>query len=113
MIVRLTLALLVAIPAAMAYPWQSSADRWLLGVAIAVVIVLFAWWRGLFVTTMIARRIALWRRRNRTDGSHRSCEFATVVLRVEPRETGDVPLALISGYLDRYGIARGGAFGQH
>lgn len=105
MIVRLTLALLVAIPAAMAYPWQSSADRWLLGVAIAVVIVLFAWWRGLFVTTMIARRIALWRRRNRTDGSHRSCEFATVVLRVEPRETGDVPLALISGYLDRYGIA--------
>lgn len=105
MIVRLTLALLFVIPAAMAYPWQSTADRWLLGVAVAVVIVLFAWWRGLFVTTMIARRIGLWGRRNHTDGSHRSCEFATVALRVEPREIGDVPLALIAGYLDRYGIA--------
>ncbi|MDZ4265584.1 MAG: type VII secretion protein EccE [Mycobacterium sp.] len=104
MIVRITSALLVAVPAAMAYPWQSPADRWLVGVAVAVAVVLFAWWRGLFVTTIVARRIAIWRRRNHTDGSHQAGEFATVVLRVEPGEASDLPLELIAGYLDRYGI---------
>ena len=105
MSVRLTLALLFVVPAAMAYPWQSPADRWLLGVAVAVVVVLFARWRGLFVTTIVARRIAMWRRRNHADGSHRAAgEFATVVLRVEPGEATDLPLELIVGYVERYGI---------
>ena len=104
MMVRLSLALLVAIPAAMAYPWDSTADRWLLGVAIGWVVVLFAWWRGLFVTTMIARRIAMWRRRGRAHGSHHSSEFATVALRVTPRTDEELPLDLLVGYLDRYGI---------
>ena len=104
MIIRLTLALLFVIPAAMAYPWQSTADRWLLGVAVAVVVVVFAWWRGLFVTTIVARRIAMLRRRNHVDGSHQSSEFATAVLRVESRDEADLPLGLIAGYIDRYGI---------
>lgn len=104
MIIRLTLALLFVIPAALAYPWQSTADRWLLGVAVAVVVVVFAWWRGLFVTTMVARRIAMLRRRNHVGGSHQSSEFATAVLRVEPRDQTDLPLGLIAGYIDRYGI---------
>ena len=104
MIIRLTLALLFVIPAALAYPWQSTADRWLLGVAVAVVVVAFAWWRGLFVTTMVARRIAMLRRRNHVGGSHQSSEFATAVLRVEPRDQTDLPLGLIAGYIDRYGI---------
>jgi type VII secretion protein EccE len=76
-----------------------------LGIAIAVVIVLFAWWRGLFATTMIGRRIAMLRRRNHTDGSHQSCEFATVVMRVESGLSTDLPLDVIAGYLDRYGIS--------
>ncbi|UXA18444.1 type VII secretion protein EccE [Mycobacterium sp. SMC-4] len=105
MIVRLTLALLVAIPAAMAYPWETTASRWLLGAAVAVLLVLFAWWRGMFVTTMVARRIAMWRRRGRVDGSHRSTEFATVALRVTSREATQLPLAMLAGYVDRYGIA--------
>ena len=104
MIIRLTLALLFVIPAALAYPWQSTADRWLLGVAVAVVVVAFAWWRGLFVTTMVSRRIAMLRRRNHVGGSHQSSEFATAVLRVEPRDQTDLPLGLIAGYIDRYGI---------
>ena len=62
MTVRIALALLFIVPAAMAYPWESDIDWWVLGVAIAVVIVVFAWWRGLFVTTMIGRRLAVWRR---------------------------------------------------
>lgn len=104
MIVRLTLAALFVIPAAMAYPWQSTADRWLLGIAVAAVIILFAWWRGLFVTTMLARRIALLTRRSSTDRQDRAEGYETVALRVEPRESTELPLALLAGYLDRYGI---------
>ena len=58
MTARITLALLFIIPAAMAYPWPSTRDRWVLGVAIVAVVVLFAWWRGLFLTTMVGRRVA-------------------------------------------------------
>ncbi|MGE2833091.1 type VII secretion protein EccE [Mycobacterium sp. SMC-4] len=104
MIVRITLALLFVIPAAMAYPWDTPASRWLLGIAVAVVVVLFAWWRGMFVTDMIGRRIAMLRRRGRVAGSHRSTEYATVALRVEPREADDLPLEVPAGYVDRYGI---------
>ena len=84
--VRLTLALLFVIPAAMAYPWQSTADRWLLGVAVAALIILFAWWRGLF-----SRRS---RSPARAAGPQPQAEarpgrptYTTVLLRVEhPRE---------------------------
>lgn len=104
MIVRLTLAALFVIPAAMAYPWQTTQDRWLLGVAVAVVVILFAWWRGLFVTTMIARRVAMMTRRGRS-GDARTDEYATVALRVEPAGAAEMPLDLLAGYLDRYGIS--------
>lgn len=104
MTARITLALLFAVPAAMAYPWQSVFDRWLLGVAVAVMVVLFAWWRGLFLTTILARRIAMLRRRNQSEGSRRSREFATVTLHVAPGGAEDLPLELIAGYADRYGI---------
>ncbi len=104
MIVRLTLAALFVVPAAMAYPWQSTADRWLLGVAVAVVVLLFGWWRGLFVTTMIGRRFAMMTGRSGADSRRRSGEYATVALRVEPRQAAELPLALVAGYLDRYGI---------
>lgn len=103
MIVRLTLAALFVVPAAMAYPWQTTADRWLLGAAVAAVVILFAWWRGLFVTTMIGRRIAMLA--GRSDAGARAGEYATVALRVEPGETAELPLALVAGYLDRYGIS--------
>lgn len=109
MIVRLTLALLVGIPAAMAYPWQSTTDRWLLGVAIGVIIVVFAWWRGHFVSTTVARRVAMWRRRRRgpghARGSHHTAEFTTVTVRLAGRTDEELPVDLIVGYLDRYGIS--------
>ncbi|MGE2733436.1 type VII secretion protein EccE [Mycolicibacterium vaccae] len=104
MIARITLALLFGIPAVMAYPWDTPASRWLLGIAVAVVVVLFAWWRGMFVTTMIGCRLAMWRRRGRVAGAHRRTEYATVVLRVEPREATDLPLDVLTGYVDRYGL---------
>jgi type VII secretion protein EccE len=107
MTARITLALLFVIPAALAYPWQSTTDWWLLGVAIAVVVVLFAWWRGLFVTDMVRRRFAILRRNRRGARTHRqekASHFATVALRVDEAPSDDVPLPLLAGYVDRYGV---------
>ncbi len=105
MTLRITLALLVIVPAAMAYPWQSPTQRWILGVAIAVVLVVFAWWRGLFVTTMLARRVAIWRR-NHGRSSPPPANRVTVVLRVEAIDGSAelLPVSTIAGYVDRFGI---------
>lgn len=105
MTVRLTLAALLVIPAVMTYPWQTETQRWLLGVAIAVVVVLFASWRGRFVTAIFGRRTAILLRRGRIRDAAPSGEYATVALRLEPREAAELPLSLVAGYLDRYGIS--------
>jgi type VII secretion protein EccE len=97
------LASLFIVPAVMAYPWPSTADRWLLAVAVAAVVVILAWWRGLFLTTMVGRRLAMLARRNRTEGLHHSSTDTTVLLALDPSGP-DLPLRLIAGYLDRYGI---------
>lgn len=105
---RLTLVALAVVPAAMAYPWQSIRERWVLGVGVAVVIVLLAWWRGLHLTTIVRRRLAMLRgnRGERSEPSTGTDVRATAVLRVTPPEhDADVlPLSLIAGYLDCYGI---------
>jgi type VII secretion protein EccE len=103
MTARMTLALLFIVPAAMAYPWPSTTDRWLLGIAAGSVVILFAWWRGLFVTTIIGRRLAMFGRRNHRADAHRTSEYTTVLLRAD-RSDGDVPLGLIASYVDRYGL---------
>ncbi|BBY18171.1 type VII secretion protein EccE [Mycolicibacterium litorale] len=105
MTARITLALLFVIPAALAYPWPTTAERWVLGVSIAVVVVLFAWWRGLFVTDIVRRRIAILLRNRRGGHSrHAPAQYATVALRVDSAPSGDLPLALLAGYVDRYGV---------
>ncbi|MET0896446.1 MAG: type VII secretion protein EccE [Mycobacterium sp.] len=108
MTTRIMLALLAVIPAAMAYPWQSTLDWWLFGIAIVVVIVVFAWWRGTFLTTLVARRIALLRRRDepRHQVQHSGTDArTTVVLRVVTEHSDDEALlATLAGYLDRYGV---------
>ena len=53
---RITLALLAVVPAVMAYPWRSPREQWVLGIAVAVVILLFGWWGGLHFTTILRRR---------------------------------------------------------
>jgi type VII secretion protein EccE len=106
MTVRITMALLFVVPAAMAYPWPTTHDRWLLGIAVAAVVIPFARWRGAFLTTLLARRLAVWRR-TRPSGRRRSTPGTrtTALLRVDPDSAEqDVPLAVIAGYLDRYGI---------
>lgn len=105
MTARLTLALLFIVPAALAYPYETVTRRWILGVAVAVVILLFAWWRGDFATTKLARRWAIWRG-NHSGGDVTAADgTATVVLRIDDEPaSGAIPVALIAGYTDRYGL---------
>ncbi|TDH48539.1 type VII secretion protein EccE [Mycobacterium eburneum] len=91
----------------MAYPWQSTRDRWVLGVGVAVALLLLAWWRGLHLTSIVRRRAAmLVGRRGHSEPSTGTDVRATAVLRVTPPvDDADVlPLPLIARYLNRYGI---------
>ena len=58
---RITLVLLAVVAGAIAFPWHSVRERWVLGIAIAAVIVLLARWQGLPVTTILRRRLAILR----------------------------------------------------
>ncbi|MDI3313405.1 MAG: type VII secretion protein EccE [Mycobacterium sp.] len=105
---RVTLVLLAVLPAAMAYPWRSLSHRVLLGVAVGVLIVLLSWWRGQHVTTILGRRLAMMRRNRgeRPTPAAGTDVRVTILLRVAaPTVDPDaLPLAVVAGYLDRYGI---------
>lgn len=105
---RITLVLLAIVAGAVAFPWHTVNERWVLGVAVVAVIVLLARWRGLPLTTVLRRRLALLRP-NR--GARRADESltdvrTTALLRVTPPlDASDVlPLPLIAGYTERYGL---------
>jgi type VII secretion protein EccE len=103
MTARIALASLFIVAAVLARPWQTPLDRWVLGVSIAAVLVLFAWWGGMFFTTRIGHLIGMWRRnlaKNNTESE--SATATTVVLRVDPADPAQLPVAV--SYLDRYGI---------
>ncbi|MCV7344892.1 type VII secretion protein EccE [Mycolicibacterium rhodesiae] len=106
---RLTVVGLAIVTAVLAYPWRSITDRWALGIAVAVVLVSLSWWRGHFLTTLLWRRV-------RVPLSRRPIEVTsadilgtgtdavtTALLRVDSRP-GELPLGLLTGYLDRYGV---------
>lgn len=103
---RITLALLAVVPAAMAYPWQSTRDYWLLGIAAVAVILLFGWWRGLHFTTILRRRLAIIRRGGRPLPEPEVNTRTTALLRLgsTPSDTDTLPLPLIAGYSNRYGV---------
>jgi type VII secretion protein EccE len=101
--IRIALALFAIVSAALAYPWTTTADRWALGLAIGVVLIVFAWWRGLFVTSMVKRRLQIWRR-NHSKPSVRPTDRVTVVLRVRDPACVGLPLPLVSSYVERFGI---------
>jgi type VII secretion protein EccE len=105
---RITLVLLVVVPAAMAYPWRSARELWVLGVAVVVAIALLAWWRGRHVTAILRSRLAMARRNRggRPMSVSRTDARMTVLVRVEATAAvaDELPLPLIAGYLDRYGV---------
>ncbi|OBF89211.1 type VII secretion protein EccE [Mycobacterium sp. 852002-51152_SCH6134967] len=103
MTVRIALASLAVVLAAMAYPWETTPDWWIFGIAVTVVVVVFAWWRGQFVTNMIGRRLAVFRR-NHSKPKPQSPKQATVVLRVDDPSGFGVPLPLVAGYVERFGV---------
>ncbi|MGY4712722.1 type VII secretion protein EccE [Mycolicibacterium sp. CBM1] len=107
---RIALVVLAVVPAVMAYPWRTVPERWALAVAVMATVVLFGSWRGLHLTTIAQRRLGLLLcGRRRTRAIHQTVEHCdadartTVVLRVL-EGNGDLPLDLIAGYLDRYGV---------
>jgi type VII secretion protein EccE len=107
---RITLALLAVVPAVMAYPWRSPREQWVLGIAVAVAILLFGWWGGLHFTTILRRRLAMMRRSGGPSSEPGPetgpAARTTALLRVGP-PAGDqdvLPLSLIAGYLNCYGI---------
>lgn len=106
---RLTCAILVVVPGALAYPWPTATQRWLLVAGIAVAIAVLASWRGRFLTTLFVDRLrTLMRSRGRLDCPAVTSRIGTditttVVIRVAD-DTHDLPMDLLAGYLDRYGI---------
>jgi type VII secretion protein EccE len=100
------LALLAVVPAVLAYPWRSSRDYWVLGIAVAVVILLFGWWHGLHFTAILRRRLAMMRGRGGSVPQTEPATKTTALLRIGPPFGGSdvLPLPLITRYLDRYGI---------
>lgn len=103
MTIRIALALLFIVPAAMAYPWQSDIDWWILGLAIGVTLVVFAWWPRLFVTDMIGRRLAVWRR-NHSKPETRASSDVTIVLHVEDPAGLGLSLPTVASYVERFGV---------
>ncbi|OBG88998.1 type VII secretion protein EccE [Mycobacterium sp. E802] len=102
MTARLALASLFIVAAILARPWQTVTERWVLGVSVAAVVLLLAWWGGLFLTTRIARRVSMWRRNLAKSAPAESAGAETVVLRVDPADPAQLPIVV--SYLDRYGI---------
>lgn len=110
---RITLALLAVVPAAMAYPWQDTRAYWLLGIAVAVLILLFGWWGGLHFTTILRRRLAIIGRGGRPAPEPDADTRTTALLRVgaaqsDVSDAQVLPLPLLAGYLDYYGIRSDG-----
>jgi type VII secretion protein EccE len=103
---RITLALLAVVPVVMAYPWRSTRSYCVLGIAALVVIVLFGWWRGLYFTAILRRRLAMMWRRGRLISESGNAMRTTVLLRMGPPagELEVLPLPLIARYLNCYGI---------
>ena len=106
---RLTVVLLVVVSAVLAYPWRATNDRWVLGVAAAVVLVSLLRWRGRYLTTIVGQRLRVLLRRRMIQAAPADLHWAgtdavaTVLVRVDSRDR-EPPFGLLAGYLDRYGL---------
>lgn len=108
--VRGTLAVATVVVVAMAAWWSHGDLWWWVAGGVAALAVLFAWWRGLYLTTIARRRVALfarnrgWRRRERTPLDVRTTVLLRVISGPGSGPAEQLPLPVIARYLDRYGI---------
>lgn len=106
---RLTVVLLAVVSAVLAYPWRSTNDQWVLGVAGVVALVSLLWWRGRYLTTVVGQRLRVLLRRKTIQAAPADLHWAgadavaTALVRVDSRDR-ELPLGLLSGYLDRFGL---------
>ncbi len=102
--------MLAVVSAVLTYPWRSNFDRWALGIAVAVVLVSLIWWRGRYLTTILWQRLRIMSSRKAIEVSSDDVRWmgsdavTTVLLRVDDRGT-ELPLGVLTGYLDRFGLA--------
>ncbi|WP_420108406.1 type VII secretion protein EccE [Mycolicibacter arupensis] len=105
---RITLLLLAVGAAVTAYPWESGRERWVMGIAIALAVAALARWRGLPLTTLVRRWTALKLPGAGGRGAHRpdpdTRVTALLSVSAPDSEPDLLPLPLIAGYLDRYGL---------
>ncbi|BBY63540.1 type VII secretion protein EccE [Mycolicibacterium helvum] len=106
---RLTVVLLAVVSAVLTYPWRSTNDQWVLGVAAAVVLVSLFWWRGRYLTTIVGQRLRVLLHRKAIQAAPADLHWTgadaitTVLVRVESRDR-ELPPGLLASYLDRYGL---------
>jgi type VII secretion protein EccE len=106
---RLTVVMLAGISVVLAYPWRSTTDRWALGIAVAVVLVSLIRWRGRFLTSIIRQRLRVLLSRRLIQDTPTDVRWTgadavtTALLRVDTRN-GELPLGVLTGYLNRYGL---------
>jgi type VII secretion protein EccE len=114
---RATLVLALVFAAGFAsVPWRP-ASGWVVGVAACAAVLVLASWGGAHVTTILRRRFALFSRKRlvqkgaaaeAAEDPQRTAARAAALIRVPaPAGAGTanwLPLSLIAGYLDRYGV---------
>jgi len=110
---RLTLVATLIAAGALALYRRDPADRWIAITAGVLALVLLVWWRGTFLTDILRRFTKMLARRLSGRASADTAPIvavgvdarSTVALELTSRPSGeDVPVALLAGYLDRYGV---------
>lgn len=108
-VARLTVLIAAVVAGALGYPWRTGTERWVLGVAVGLAVVCAACWRGRFLTTILRQWLRMILGRNPIqqgapgpDGTVND-STATVLLKVA-QPGRQVPVGLLTGYLDRYGL---------
>lgn len=110
---RLTLIATLVAAGAFALYRRDPADRWIAITAGVLALVLLVWWRGTFLTDILGRLTKMLARR--VSGRAPADAAPVVAVGVDARSTvileltaspsgEDVPVGLLAGYLDRYGV---------
>ncbi|TDZ81984.1 hypothetical protein DE4587_01861 [Mycobacteroides salmoniphilum] len=110
---RLTLVATLVAAGAFALYRRDPADRWIAITAGVLALVLLVWWRGTFLTDILGRFTKMLTRRISRRSPTNTAQVvaagvdarSTVALELKAPASGEqVPVGLLAGYLDRYGM---------